>query len=135
MKRDETSSLVSLPSFLSPLPTIHDLVRALAQREGVEAVVILGRDGLLIDTRTAGNLDGEHLAALAPAVASAAESIGQAAGRGPLLTTVIEYDRGHAILSAVSPEALLLLIVHPSAHLSALLYDLRRHRANIASLV
>lgn len=117
------------------MPTIHDLVRALAQREGVEAVVILGRDGLLIDTRTAGNLDGEHLAALTPAVAAAAESIGQVAGRGTLLTTVIEYDRGLAIISAVSSEALLLLVVHPSANLGALLYDLRRHRANIASLV
>lgn len=117
------------------MPTIHDLVRALAQSEGVEAVVILGRDGLLIDTRTAGNLDGEHLAALAPAVASAAEAIGHAAGRGSLLTTVLEYDRGHAIVSAISPEAMLLLIVHASANLGALLYDLRRHRANIASLV
>jgi predicted regulator of Ras-like GTPase activity (Roadblock/LC7/MglB family) len=117
------------------LPTIHDLVRALAQREGVEAVVILGRDGLLIDTRTKGDLDGEHLAAMTPAIASAAEAIGHAAGRGSLITTVIEYERGHAIVSAVSPEALLLLIVHPSAHLGALLHDLRRHRANIASLV
>lgn len=117
------------------MPTIHDLVRALAQREGVEAVVILGRDGLLIDTRTTGDLDGEHLAALTPAVASAAEAIGHASGRGSLLTTVIEYERGHAIISAVSPDAILLLIVHPTANLGALLYDLRRHRANIASLV
>ena len=117
------------------MPTIHDLVRALAQRDGVEAVVILGRDGLLIDTRTAGDLDGEHLAALTPAIVTAAEAIGQAAGRGSLVTTVIEYERGHAIISAISPEAILLLIVHASTHLGALLYDLRRHRANIASLV
>ena len=117
------------------MPTIHDLVRALAQRDGVEAVVILGRDGLLIDTRTAGDLDGEHLAALTPAIVTAAEAIGQAAGRGSLVTTVIEYERGHAIMSAISPEAILLLIVHASTHLGALLYDLRRHRANIASLV
>lgn len=117
------------------MPTIHDLVRALAQREGVEAVVILGRDGLLIDTRTSGDLDGEHLAALTPAFASAAESLGQSAGRGSFITTVIEFERGHAVISAVSADALLLLIVHPSAHLGALLFDLRRHRANIASLV
>jgi predicted regulator of Ras-like GTPase activity (Roadblock/LC7/MglB family) len=117
------------------LPTIHDLVRALAQREGIEAVVILGRDGLLIDTRTSGDLDGEHLAALTPAVASAAEKIGQAAGQGSFVTAVVELERGHAVVSAVSAEALLLLIVHPSAHLGALLHDLRRHRANIASLV
>lgn len=117
------------------MPTIHDLVRALAQREGVEAVVILGRDGLLIDTRTSGDLDGEHLAALTPAIAAAAQAIGEASGRGSFVTSVLEYERGHAIISAVSAEALLLLVVHPSAHLSALLYDLRRHRANIASLV
>lgn len=123
------------PTTESPLPTIHDLVRALAQREGVEAVVILGRDGLLIDTRTTGNLDGEHLAALSPAVAAAAEALGQAAGRGSLVTTVLEYERGHAILSAVSPDALLLMVVHHSANLGDLLFDLRRHRANIASLV
>lgn len=123
------------PTAESPLPTIHDLVRALAQREGVEAVVILGRDGLLIDTRTAGNLDGEHLAALSPAVASAAEALGQAAGHGSFVTTVVEYERGHAIVSAISGDALLLLVVHDSANLGALLFDLRRHRANIASLV
>jgi predicted regulator of Ras-like GTPase activity (Roadblock/LC7/MglB family) len=117
------------------LPTIHDLVRALAQRDGVEAVVILGRDGLLIDTRTGDDLDGEHLAALTPAVATAAEAVGQAAGRGSLVTMVLEYERGHAVISAVSPDALLLLILHHSAHLGALLFDLRRHRANIASIV
>ncbi|NUQ12907.1 MAG: roadblock/LC7 domain-containing protein [Gemmatimonadaceae bacterium] len=117
------------------MPTIHDLVRALAQRDGVEAVVILGRDGLLIDTRTNGALDGEHLAALTPAVATAAEQVGRAAGRGALVTVVLEYERGHAIVSAVSADALLLIVVHPSAHLGSLLYDLRRHRANIASLV
>ena len=98
-------------------------------------MVILGRDGLLIDTRTNGDLDGEHLAALTPALAAAAEGIGQAAGRGSMITTVVEYERGHAIISAVSADAILLLIVHASAHLGALLYDVRRHRANIASLV
>jgi predicted regulator of Ras-like GTPase activity (Roadblock/LC7/MglB family) len=118
----------------TPLPTIHDLVRALAQREGVEAVVILGRDGLLIDTRTTGDLDGEHLAALTPAIAAAAEKIGQAAGRGSHITTVVEFERGHAVISSVSADALLLLVVHASANLGALLYDLRRHRTNIASL-
>jgi predicted regulator of Ras-like GTPase activity (Roadblock/LC7/MglB family) len=117
------------------LPTIHDLVRALVQRDGVEAVVILGRDGLVIDGRTAGDLDGEHLAALTPAIAAAAENLGRVAGRGSLVTAVLEFDRGMGILSSVSPDALLLVLVHSSANIAALLYDLRRHRANIASLV
>ena len=117
------------------MPTIHDLVRAIAQREGVEAVVILGRDGLLIDARTSVDLDGELLAALTPAVAASAEAIGHTAGRGSLVTTVLEFERGMAIASSISPDALLLVLVHASANVGSLLYDQRRHRANIASLV
>ncbi|HEX9563922.1 MAG TPA: roadblock/LC7 domain-containing protein [Gemmatimonadaceae bacterium] len=117
------------------MPTIHDLVRAIAQREGVEAVVILGRDGLLIDARTSGELDGELLAAMTPAIISAAEALGQSAARGSLVTAVLEYDRGTAIVSCVSVDALMLVLVHSSANVASLLYDLRRHRANIASLV
>lgn len=117
------------------MPTIHDLVRAIAQREGVEAVVILGRDGLLIDARTTGSIDGEHLAALTPAIVTAADSVGQAAERGALTTAVLEYDRGMAVVTSISSEALMIVMAHASANVGALLYDLRRHRANIASLV
>lgn len=117
------------------MPTIHDLVRAIAQREGVEAVVILGRDGLLIDGRTAGEQDGEHLAALTPAIASAAERLGHAAHRGALITAVLEHERGMAVVFSISADALLLVLVHSTADVGPLLYELRRHRANIASLV
>ena len=117
------------------MPTIHDLVRALAERDGVEAVVVLGRDGLLIDGRTAGDLDGEQLAALTPAAAAAAEAIGEAASRGPLVTAVLEFERGLAVASSLSADAMLLVMVHATANVGSLLYDLRRHRASIASIV
>lgn len=117
------------------MPTIHDLVRVIAQREGVEAVVILGRDGLLIDARTAGQLDGEHLAALTPAIVSAAERLGHAAHRGSLITAVLEHELGLAVVFTMSPDALLLVLVQSTADVGSLLYELRRHRANIASLV
>jgi predicted regulator of Ras-like GTPase activity (Roadblock/LC7/MglB family) len=101
----------------------------------VEAVIVLGRDGLLIDGRTEPDLDAEHLAAITPGLASAAEAVGQAAGRGSLVTAIIEFERGMAIASSVSADAMLLVLVHPSANVGSLLYDLRRHRANIASIV
>lgn len=117
------------------MPTIHDLVRAVAERDGVEAAVVLGRDGLLIDGRTAGDLDGEQLAALAPAIASAAESLGTSSSRGPLVTAVLEYERGLALIAPLSADAMLLVLVHASANVGSLLFDLRRHRASIASIV
>lgn len=117
------------------MPTIHDLVRVIAERDGVEAVVVLGRDGLMIDGRTASDLDGEQLAALAPVVASAAESLGTSSSRGALVTAVLEYERGLALIAPLSSEAILLVLVHASANVGSLLFDLRRHRANIASIV
>ena len=50
------------------MPSIRDLVGAIRQRDGVEAAVILGRDGLLIDSQSIAGLDAEDLAARIPAI-------------------------------------------------------------------
>ena len=54
------------------MPTIRDLVGAIRQREGVEAAIVLGRDGLLIDSQAVPNLDAEDVAAHVPSIISAA---------------------------------------------------------------
>ena len=41
----------------------------------------------------------------------------------------------HSVIAAMSADAFLLVLVRPTADLGALLFDLRRHRANIAALV
>ena len=46
------------------MPTIRDLVAVLRQREGVEAAVVLGRDGLLIDSDVQSAIDAESMAAV-----------------------------------------------------------------------
>ena len=48
------------------MPTIRELVAAIRQRDGVEAAIVLGRDGLLIDgqavpkIRVAGHIPGRR---------------------------------------------------------------------------
>lgn len=117
------------------MPTIRDLVGAIRQREGVEAAVVLGRDGLLIDSQTLPNLDAEHVAAHVPSIIQFADELGAAAARGALQTAILEHAGGLAVISCLSPEAVLLVLVQPSANLGQLLYELRRNRANIAALV
>jgi predicted regulator of Ras-like GTPase activity (Roadblock/LC7/MglB family) len=117
------------------MPTIRDLVAAIREREGVEAAVILGRDGLLIDSQAASGVDAEHVAAHVPPVLVAAEELGISGHLGALRTTVMEHEHGYAIVSSVSPDAVLLVLVNPAANLAQLLYELRRNRANIAALV
>jgi uncharacterized protein len=117
------------------MPSIRDLVEAIRTREGVDAAVILGRDGLLIDSHVAAGVDAEAIAARIPAIVLPSDEVGEALDLGSLATAVLEYERGFAIVSVMSAEALLLVLVRPEANLGQLLHELRRHRGNIAALV
>ncbi|WP_461412221.1 roadblock/LC7 domain-containing protein [Gemmatimonas sp.] len=117
------------------MPTIRDLVSALRGRDGVDAAIVLGRDGLLIDGKSAAPLDPDGLAAYVPPMALAAVDLGLAAQRGDFGLMVLEYGSGTAVVSALSNEAYLLVLLQPSANLASLLYELRRYRSQISALV
>jgi predicted regulator of Ras-like GTPase activity (Roadblock/LC7/MglB family) len=68
-------------------------------------------------------------------VALAAIAMGGAAGRGDFGLMVLEYSAGAVVVTSVTPDAFLFVLLRPDANLAALLYDLRRFRAQIASLV
>jgi predicted regulator of Ras-like GTPase activity (Roadblock/LC7/MglB family) len=117
------------------MATIRDLVAAIRQREGVDAAIVLGRDGLLIDSQAISGLSAEDVAAHVPSIVSAADDFGLAAGRGELTTAILELPRGFAIISVISQDAVLLVLVQPDINIGQLLFELRRHRGHIASLV
>lgn len=117
------------------MPSIRDLVGAIRQREGVEAALVLGRDGLLIDSQSAPDVDTEVLAALIPAIIGPAEELGTMAARGALTTVVLEHASGLAIISVLSVDALLVVLARPDANVGPLLFEIRRNREHIAALV
>ncbi len=117
------------------MATIREVVEALSRRTGVDAVLVVGRDGLPIDSRTANGVDGENVAALLPAVINSMAQLGQAGGRGEFGTGVLEFGSGLAIVSVLNSDALLVVLVRPSTNVGALLFDLRRHRTAIAGLL
>ena len=117
------------------MASIRDLVAALRQREGVDAAIVLGRDGLLIDSQTIPGLSAEDLAARIPSIIGPADEMGTAASRGEIVSLVLEHQLGIAIISVLNAEAILLVLVQPSANIGQLLYELRRNREHIAALV
>ena len=117
------------------MASIRDLVAAIRQRDGVEAAVILGRDGLLIDSQAMAGLDAEDLAARIPPIITAADDLGLAGGRGALVTAVLEHADGLALVAALNAEAVLFVLLAPGANVGQLLYELRRNRGHIAALV
>jgi uncharacterized protein len=117
------------------MPSIRDLVTAIRQREGVDAAVVLGHDGLLIDSQLAPELNAEDIAARIPAIIAPADELGGATNRGELHTAVLEHRDGLAVISVLSSEAILLVLITPKANVAQLLFELRRNRQHIAALV
>jgi predicted regulator of Ras-like GTPase activity (Roadblock/LC7/MglB family) len=117
------------------MPTIRDVVHALGRREGVEAVLVLGRDGLAIDTHTREGLDTESLAALVPAVVTACEQLGESAGRGGFGFSLVEFGSGMVLLAELGDEGLLAMVFAPGTNVGGHLFELRRHQRSIAALL
>jgi predicted regulator of Ras-like GTPase activity (Roadblock/LC7/MglB family) len=114
---------------------LGDVVRALAERPGVEAVVVASMDGLPIahEVRTAG--DHDAIAALAATAIRHAVRLMEGAERGELRTLALEGERGTLLVAPAGPGSWLLVLVEPDANFGRLLHDLRRHHASLAALL
>jgi predicted regulator of Ras-like GTPase activity (Roadblock/LC7/MglB family) len=117
------------------MPSIHDVVQALGSRDGIDAVIVLGHDGLMIDSRTSNGFDSESLAALIPSIVDGCNRLGAAGDRGGFGMAVVEFQAGLAIVAELTDESLLAILVSPDTNIGDLLYELRRHRAAIARLL
>ena len=117
------------------MPTLRELTEAIQSRAGVEAVVIVGADGLLIETHHTTQSHAESIAARVPGVATAAGLLGDAAQRGATTLSVMEFDRGYGVVLRLSDEAMIFVSANTDVALGDLVFDLRQHRSSMAALV
>ncbi len=104
-------------------------------RPGVDAVIVMGRDGLPIDSRAQDGIDSDNVAALVPSVIESCNRLGAVGARGDFGFGVVEYDKGLAVLSELTDDSLLAILVQRDTNIGRLLFELRRHRAAIADLL
>jgi predicted regulator of Ras-like GTPase activity (Roadblock/LC7/MglB family) len=117
------------------LPGIRDLVAAVRQREGVEAAVVLGHDGLLIHGSGQPGFDLEALAATVPSILSTTTELSRSARLGEIDSSVIQTSDGFIVVNVISGDAVLLVLLRFDANIAQLLGELRRNRDSIAALV
>src|SRR2546423_10393029 len=102
------------------MATIRDVVEALSRSNGVDAVLVVGRDGLPIDSRVANGVDAESVAALLPSAIKRMAELGTAGGRGDFNTAVLEFGGGLAVVAVLHAEGLLIRLLQTPIHLGAL---------------
>jgi len=114
---------------------LDQALSALRAHEGVEHVLVLGRDGLLIQHAGDGELDAETVSAMVPGIASAARGLAGAAGGGEVSTVVMRFGGGVAVVDVLSPELLLAVLLRDGVGFAPLLRDLSRERARLGAVV
>jgi predicted regulator of Ras-like GTPase activity (Roadblock/LC7/MglB family) len=114
---------------------LTEVVRGLAERNGVEAVLVLSGDGLPIEQASRGSFDPESLAALTATLVQYATRLGIGADRGALRNAVLEYERGLLVVAQIGTGDCLAILAAPDADLGPLLYDLRQHRSALTALL
>lgn len=117
------------------MASLDTALASLAAHPGVEHVLVLGRDGLLIAHTGDGGLDAETVSAMVPGLAGAASSLGRAADQGAASTVVVRLDDGAAIVQELSAEVLLAVLLRGHAGFAPLLRELSQRRGELAGLV
>ena len=114
---------------------LGEVVRSLAAREGVEAVLVLSADGLPIEHSARAPFEPEAVAALTATLVQYATRLGLGAGRGAPRTAVIEYERGILIVAQLPSGDSLAILAGSEANVGELLFDLRQNRPALAELL
>jgi predicted regulator of Ras-like GTPase activity (Roadblock/LC7/MglB family) len=114
---------------------LREVVRELAGREGIQAVVVLSADGLAIEQVSRDSFDVDSLAALTATVVQYAARLGVGATAGALRTAVLEYEQALLVVAQIGTGELLAIMAKPGVDVGPLLYDLRQHRPALAALV
>jgi predicted regulator of Ras-like GTPase activity (Roadblock/LC7/MglB family) len=114
---------------------LDDALDRIRSHDGVEHVLVLGRDGLLIQHAGYGGLDPETVSAMVPGVAQAASSLGAAAGGGAASTVVARLSNGVAVVQALSDDVLLAVLLREGVGFAPLLRELADGSGALAKLV
>lgn len=111
------------------------MVRALAARDGVEAVLLASGDGLPIDHVSSIAFEPETVAALSATLAQHAARLGAGASRGDLAAAVLEYEQGVVILGRLTTGDWLAILASAEADIGPLLHDVHEHGPALAALL
>lgn len=115
--------------------SLGEVVRALAARDGVEAVVLFSAEGLPIEHAGPGHDDVDAIAALGATLAQQAERLGSAADRGELHLAVHEHEQGLVVLARAGRTEWLAVLAAADADVGPVLFDLRHHAPALGKLL
>lgn len=99
--------------------------------EGVNAAVVVGRDGFVIESAASGKVDIDALGAMASTGMGTAEAMGKELQKGELLQMLVELEKGPIILSPLSGDELIAIVADTTANTGRIRYDLKKNKERL----
>jgi predicted regulator of Ras-like GTPase activity (Roadblock/LC7/MglB family) len=97
----------------------------LGKTEGVRAVVLLSRDGFIIDSQVSERVDVEAIGAIISSSTGSSEVMGKNLGLGSFNQGMIEFGGGVVLLTLAS-DLILAVVADTAANLGALRYNVKK---------
>ena len=107
------------------MANLDELLGSFTRVRGVNAALVVGQDGLVLQSATAPGADDSEadvdvLGAMASSGLLPAEEIGRESGRGKLLQGIYEYEKGVVVVEPIGQSAILVVLTSASANLGLL---------------
>jgi predicted regulator of Ras-like GTPase activity (Roadblock/LC7/MglB family) len=113
---------------------LDELLRGFTRVRGVRAALVVGRDGLVLQSATAPGAEDTDVEALGATASSGlvpAQEIGGETGRGRLLQGIYEYEEGVVVVEPVGQAAVLVVVTSAAGNLGLLRLQARRVHADL----
>ncbi|NOR69555.1 MAG: hypothetical protein GQ532_07645 [Methylomarinum sp.] len=101
----------------------------------IEASGVISTDGLMIASVLPVGLDEDRVAALSAAMLALGDRTAQELNRGGLEQVLIKGDNGYVLMTYAGEEAVLTVMVKPSAKLDLIFLDVKRAAVRITDLL
>ncbi len=111
---------------------LSDLIKV----EGINAAVVVGRDGFVIDGLTNGGaLDIEAVGAVISTGIGSAEVMGRELNVGAMTQGMVEFQDGIIVMSFLGKEAILAVVAGVNANLGNVRYQVKKRTPEIQAAI
>ena len=113
---------------------LDELLNGFTRVRGVSAALLVGQDGLVLQSATASGadeVDADVLGAVASSGLVPAQEIGGETGRGRLLQGIYEYENGVVVIEPIGQSAILVVVTSAAANLGLLRLQARKVHADL----
>ncbi len=108
------------------MASIRSILTEFTKLQGVSAVCLVGRDGFLLDSIAGRGIDAEMIGAIASSGYGSSESMGKQLGKGGMVLSMSEFERGPVLFSPVGEDSLIVIIAEKDANLGMIRLKLKK---------